>query len=71
MLTTGPDPTNFLSQYFRFEGSDFQEKIVTLDAFHNIVINSRQRHVCSDVRMYDDQRVEQDEYMGLTLKSFS
>ena len=70
MPTTGPDPPNFLGQYFRVEGSDFQEQIVTLDVFHNIVINSRQRRVCSDMRVYDDQRVEQDEYLGLTLEVF-
>ena len=62
---TAPDPPNFLRRYFMIEGSDYAQQTRTVNAIDDIV--KLRRIVCYNQTIYDDSRVELDEYAGLTL----
>ena len=50
------------------EGTDFQQRTSIFDLFNAITtINATVRVVCYNQIIYDDQCLEPDEYLGLTL----
>ena len=61
---TAPDPPNFLRRYLMIEGTDYAQQTRTVNAIGDIKLR---RIVCYNQTIYDDSRVELDEYAGLTL----
>ena len=62
-----PDPPNFLSQYLMVEGSDFAQQTRAINSIDDVLITQETRTVCYNQPIYDDLRLEQHEYIGLTL----
>ena len=62
-----PDPPDFLSRYHMIEGSDYAQQTLFVNAIDDSLISEEQRIVCYNQTIYDDQRLELDEYTGLTL----
>ena len=60
-----PDLPDFLSRYLMIEGSDYTQQTRSVNAIDDIV--KLRRIVCYNQTIYDDSRVELDEYAGLTL----
>ena len=67
LLLLAPDPPDFLSQYFMRERSDFQQQTYFVNLIDDILITELMRTVCYNQIIYDDLRLEMDEYAGLTL----
>ena len=71
-LNTGPDTPTVLSQYLRVNRTDYAQQTQSLNAIDNLRIrenepNEIRRIVCYDQPIYDDIRLEADEWLGLTL----
>ena len=49
------------------EGSDYAQHTSAVNAIDDTLISEIRRIVCYNQTIYDDQRVELDEYAGLTL----
>ena len=49
------------------EGSDYAQQTSAVNAIDDTLISEIRRIVCYNQTIYDDQRVELDEYAGLTL----
>ena len=62
-----PDIPDFLSRYHMIEGSDYVQQTSVVNAIDDTLISEIRRIVCYNQTIYDDQRVELDEYAGLTL----
>ena len=62
-----PDPPDFLSRYHMIEGSDYTQQTLYANAIDDSSISEEQRIVCYNQTIFNDQRVELDEYAGLTL----
>ena len=63
-----PDMPDFLGQYEMSENSDFQQQMIGIDQIRDKVINATVRIICYDQVIYDDGRLEESEFAGLTLK---
>ena len=61
-VTTAPDEPYLLSMYPMAEESDFAQQ--TLDDF---LITEERRVICCSQPIYEDSRLETDEYAGLSL----
>ena len=59
---------DFLSRYFMFERTDFQQQISAVNLIDDTLITEVMRIVCYNQIIYDDLRLEMNEYAGLTLR---
>ncbi|CAI8022403.1 hypothetical protein GBAR_LOCUS13163 [Geodia barretti] len=62
-----PDIPDFLSRYLMAERSDFQQQTAAINLLDDILISELMRIVCYNQTIYDDLRLEANEYAGLTL----
>ena len=62
-----PDPPNFLSQYLMIPGSDYAQQTIAVNAIDDFLIHEFRRIICYNQTIYDDFRLEMNEYAGLTL----
>lgn len=67
ILYTAPDPPDFLSRYFREDGTDYEEQTFGVNLIDNEIISEINRIVCYNQAIYDDMRLEVSEYAGLML----
>ena len=67
ILFPAPDEPNFLSQYPMEEGTDFVQQTQFVNAIDDVTITELMRIVCYNQPIYEDLRLELDEYAGLTL----
>ena len=63
-----PDAPDFLSQYPMAERTDFAQQWRFVQAIDDVTITEQMRIVCYNQPIYEDLRLEFDEYMGLTLE---
>ena len=62
-----PDPPDFLERYTMVEKSDYAQQTNLFNAIDDVLITELKRIVCYNQTIYDDLRVEFDEYAGITL----
>ena len=62
-----PDAPDFLSRYLMEEKTDFAQQTGPVNAIDNVFITELRRIVCYNQIIYEDLRLELDEYAGLTL----
>ena len=62
-----PDEPNFLSRYPMLDGTDYAEQTVAVNVIDDLVINATRRIICYNQPIYEDLRLEPNEYAGLTL----
>ena len=62
-----PDAPDFLSQYPMAEITDFAQQTQFVNAIDDVTITELMRIVCYNQPIYEDLRLELDEYTGLTL----
>ena len=62
-----PDAPDFLSRYLMLERTDFAQQTRPVNAIDNVFITELMRIVCYNQPIYEDLRLELDEYAGLTL----
>ena len=61
------DAPDFLSRYLMLERTDFAQQTEPLNAIDDAFITELMRIVCYNQPIYEDLRLELDEYAGLTL----
>ena len=66
-LFPAPDPPDFLSRYAMIEGSDYAQQTSAVNAIDDTLITELMRIVCYSQPIYDDLRLELDEFAGLSL----
>ena len=71
-IITDPDTPNIFSQYLGQDGTDYAQQTQSINAIDDETIrenepNEIRRIVCYDQPIYDDIRLEADEWLGLTL----
>lgn len=66
-MSLAPDPPNFLSQYLMIEVSDYAQQTDAVNDIDDTLVSHVMRIVCYEQSIYDDLRLELDEYIGLTL----
>ena len=62
-----PDPPDHLSQYSMIPGSDYAQQIIAVNATDDFLIHEFRKIICYNQTIYDDLRLEMNEYAGLTL----
>ena len=62
-----PDVPNFLGLYPMAPMTDFSQQTVRVNAIDDETITELTRIVCYDQPIYEDMRLEGDEWLGLTL----
>ena len=62
-----PDTPDFLSRYLMLERTDFAKQMEIVNAIDDVTITELMRIVCYNQPIYEDLRLELDEYAGLTL----
>ena len=67
-----PDIPNFFGQYFMLNGTDYAQQTRAINAIDDETIrendfNEIRRIVCYNQSIYNDIRLEDDEWLGLTL----
>ena len=62
-----PDAPDFLSRYLMLERTDFAQQTEFVNAIDDVLITELMRIVCYNQPIYEDIRLELDEYAGLTL----
>ena len=62
-----PDAPDFLSRYLMLERTDFAQQTRPVNAIDDVLITELIRIVCYNQPIYEDLRLELDEYVGLTL----
>ena len=67
IINPGPDAPDFLSQYLMLERTDFAQQTGPVNAIDDVFITELMRIVCYNQPIYEDLRLELDEYVGLTL----
>ena len=67
VLYIAPDVPNFLGLYLMATGTDYAEQTVGINAIDDETITELMRIVCYDQPIYDDDCLEGDEWLGLTL----
>ena len=65
--STAPDEPNFLGIYPMADGTDFAQQTLAINVIDDIIINATRRIICYNQPIYEDVRLELDEYAGLTL----
>ena len=63
-----PDAPDFLSRYLMLERTDFAQQTGPVNAIDDVFITELMRIVCYNQPIYEDLRLELDEYAGLTLE---
>ena len=62
-----PDAPDFLSRYLMLERTDFAQQTRPVNAIDDVFITELMRIVCYNQPIYEDLRLELDEYAGLSL----
>ena len=62
-----PDVPDSLGQYLMLPTTDYAQQTITFNAIDNETITELMRIVCYDQPIYDDDCLEEDEWLGLTL----
>ena len=68
LSSPAPDIPDFLSRYPMAERSDFQQQTALVNSIDDILISQLMRIVCYNQTIYDDLRLEANEYAGLMLE---
>ena len=64
---SAPDVPNFLGVHTLAPGTDYAQQTSAVNAIEDETITEVMRIVCYDQPIYDDDCVEEDEWLGLTL----
>ena len=67
LFSPAPDPPDFVSRYTMIEGSDYAQQTSAVNVIDDTLITELMRIVCYSQPIYDDLRLELDEYAGLSL----
>ena len=67
LLFPEPDSPDFLSRYPMIEKTDFAQQTGPVNAIDDFFLTEVMRIVCYNQPIYEDLRLELDEYAGLTL----
>ena len=67
LISPAPDMPDFLSRYFMLERTDFQQQTSAVNLIDDTLITAVMRIICYNQIIYDDLRLEMNEYAGLTL----
>ena len=67
VIIIAPDEPNFLGMHPRAEGSDFAQQTDIFNDIDDILINEFSRLICYNQLIYEDIRLEPNEYAGLSL----
>ena len=62
-----PDVPDSRGQYLMLPTTDYAQQTITFNAIDNETITELMRIVCYDQPIYDDDCLEEDEWLGLTL----
>ena len=62
-----PDEPNLFSIYPMVDGSDYAQQKIGVNVIDDLVINATRRIICYNQPIYEDLRLEPNEYAGLTL----
>ena len=66
-IPTAPDEPNFLSVHSMADGTDFAQQTPATNAIDDTFIIQEMRLICYNQPIYEDMRLEPNEYAGLTL----
>ena len=66
-ISTAPDEPNFLSVYPVADGTDFAQQTPATNVIDDTFITQEMRVLCYNQPIYEDMRLEPNEYAGLTL----
>ena len=66
-ISTAPDEPNFLSMYPMAYGTDFAQQTYAINVIDDTFIIQEMRLICYNQPIYEDMRLEPNEYAGLTL----
>ena len=66
-ISTAPDEPNFLSIYPMADGTDFAQQTPPVNVIDDTFITQEMRLICYNQHIYEDMRLEPNEYAGLTL----
>ena len=66
-ISTAPDEPNFLSIYPMADGTDFAQQTPPVNVIDDTFITQEMRLICYNQPIYEDMRLEPNEYAGLTL----
>ena len=66
-IPTAPDEPNFLSIYPMADGTDFAQQTRAVNVIDDTFIIQEMRLICYNQPIYEDMRLEPNEYAGLTL----
>ena len=67
-VTIAPDEPYLLIMYPMVEESDFAQQTVSVNAIDDFLITEERRIICYSQPIYEDIRLEPDEYVGLPLR---
>ena len=65
--SAAPDEPNFLSIYPMADGTDFAQQTLSSNVIDDTIIIQEMRLICYNQPIYEDMRLEPNEYAGLTL----
>ena len=66
-IPTAPDEPNFLGIYPMADGTDFAQQTPPVNVIDDTFITQEMRLICYNQLIYEDMRLEPNEYAGLTL----
>ena len=66
-LSPAPDTPSIFGQYSMTPSTDYAEQTIWTNAIDDETITELMRIVCYDQPIYDDECLEEDEWLGLTL----
>ena len=66
-ISTAPDEPNIFSIYPMADGTDYAKQTLAINVIDDTFITELMRLICYNQPIYDDMRLELDEYAGLTL----
>ena len=66
-ISTAPDEPNFVSIYPMADGTDFAQQTPPVNVIDDTFIIQEMRLICYNQPIYEDMRLEPNEYAGLTL----
>ena len=66
-ISSAPDEPNFVSIYPMADGTDFAQQTPAVNVIDDTFITAVRRIICYNQPIYEDMRLEPNEYAGLTL----
>ena len=64
---SAPDMPDFNNQHSMSDGTDYAQQTDAVNVIESMVISQERRIICYNQIIYDDDIIEADEYLGLSL----